>query len=110
MPTSTEQAELTQSVEEHLESLRQRFQDLELEQMRKGEIAARAKLDEAKQAVNQKRTQLESQLRRARKASGNAWDEAREGLENARSELEAAVERAAQSFAGTLEAEDSEEE
>ncbi len=110
MATTTEQAELTQTVEEHLEALRKRFQDLELEQMRKGEIAARAKLDEAKKAVNQKRTQLESQLRRARKASGNAWDEARQGLENARSELEEAVERAAQSFAGTLEDEDSEEE
>ena len=110
MATTTEQDELTQTVEEHLEALRKRFQDLELEQMRKGEIAARAKLDEAKEAVRQKRSQLESQLRRARKASGNAWNEAREGLESAQSELEEAVDRAAQSFAGTLEDDDEDPE
>jgi hypothetical protein len=76
------------------------FQDLELEQMRRGEIEARARLAKVKRGVDEKRTEVQQSLHQARKASESAWDEARAGFEAAWGELRAAVERARRELSG----------
>jgi len=103
-------ANFTKKLEEQVEAMRKRFQTMELDQMKKGEIEARQKLETAKEAVERKQKQIRSQLDRARKASDAAWDDTREGLENAWNELEGAVERARKDFAGELEEEEAEGE
>ena len=99
-PGTTKQAEYTERLERKLEALREDFLALELEQMRKGEIEARAQLQTAKKAIEEKRALVEDKLDRARKVSANAWDEAREGLESAWGELRGAFDRARAEFQG----------
>lgn len=108
MATETPKAEFTDNMEEQIEELRKEFQELELEQMKKGEVTARAKLADAKSAFEKKRRDVENRLDTVRRASSNAWDEAREGLDSAWDELRESVERARKDFEGTLE-EDEEE-
>lgn len=101
-------AEFTEKMEEQLEALRTKFQEMELEQMKKGEVAARAKLSAAKKAVERKRKEVEDRLDTVRRASANAWEEARDGVDAAWEELQDAIERARKDFEGTLEEEDEE--
>lgn len=103
-------AEFTDKVEERLDELRSEFHDLELEQMRKGEVEARAKLAEAAETIKKKRAHVEAKIEAARKAGDSAWQEARGGLESAWAELTDAFNRAKRDFDGTLEAEEEEEE
>ena len=91
-------ANFTKRLEEKVENLRKRFQTLELEQMRKGELEARKKLEKAQEAVSEKREEVRKRLDRARRASSDAWDDAREGLESAWTELQEAVARAREDF------------
>ncbi len=86
-----------------LESLRRDFQALELEQMKKGEVEARAKLASAKKDVTKKRDAARRSVDGIRGSSAALSDEDRQEVENALDELEAAVERARRDFEGTLE-------
>jgi hypothetical protein len=97
---STERAEYTEQIEQRIKDTLREFQDLELEQMRKGEIKARARLAKVKRGVDQKRTAAQESLHRTRKASEAAWHEARVGLEAAWGELREAVERARSELSG----------
>lgn len=98
--TETPQAQFTGRIEEELERLRRDFLDLELEQMRKGEIAARAKLERAKSVVKEKRVEVEDKLDTAKKVGAAAWREARDGLQAAWDDLEGAVGRAREELRG----------
>lgn len=110
-PGTTPQAEYTDEVARKLEEMKEKFLALELEQMRKGEIKARAQLQNAKKAIQEKQAEVEDRLDTARKVSAAAWDEAREGLESAWSELTGAFERARAEFKGEpLPEEENEEE
>ena len=106
MAADTPKAEFTESMEARLDELRTRFQEMELEQMKKGEIEARAKLADAKKRFEKKRRDVENRLDTVRRASSNAWEDARDGLESAWGELTDAVERAQKDFEGTLEEEE----
>lgn len=97
---TTERAEFTEDLERRITGLVRDFQDLELEQMRKGEIEARAKLANVKEQVDEKRSDALASLSRARKASASAWDEAKGGLQSAWTELRGAVDRARDELAG----------
>ena len=77
-----------------------RFQEMELEQLRKGEMSARKKLEKAQGWVENARADLERRLERVRKSGAAAGDELREGAESAWTDLEAAVDRARREFAG----------
>ena len=98
---SPEKAEFTEEVARRVDALLKEFQGMELSQMRKGEIAARAKLANAKKSLERKRETMREQLKRARDAGTAAWDDAREGVESAWEELRGAVEQAREDFAAT---------
>lgn len=110
MSGSEPAAELTDRIEQGLERLREEFLQLELDQMRKGEIEARAKLANAKKAVGEKRAEVADRLDTVRKASGAVLEEARVGLQAAWKELRDAVERARDDFEGRLAEEEEEDE
>ncbi len=93
-----------------LETLKHDFQELELEQMKKGEIEARAKLASAKKDVKKKRDAAQRSIEGIRGSSAALSDEDRQAVEDALDELEAAVERARQDFEGTLEDEEQAED
>lgn len=93
----------TRKMEERLEGLRQEFQQLELEQMKKGEVEARAKLAAAKKSVRKKRKQTEGRLDSVRRAGAGGWEDARTQLDESLTELQGEVERARRDFEGTLE-------
>jgi hypothetical protein len=109
--TTTEKpkAETTQAFETRLEDVRRRFQKMELEQMKKGEVEARAVLARAQKRFEGRRADVESRLKKARGASGSAWDEIRKGLEEAYTSLEDSLERARAEFAGESVDDDEEE-
>lgn len=106
---TTDQAEFTNRFEEKVTDTLKEFQQLEIEQMRKGEIEARAKLADAKKAVNAKRDAMKKRLRSARKASRDAWSDAKAGVESAWDELTEAVSDARDSFEGVEDAEEEED-
>ncbi len=97
MPTK-DAATLTHEIEERIHALSREFLDLELEQMRKGEIEARQRIERAKKSITAKREELEGKLAEARAAAPSAWGEIREGVEAAWEELREAVERAREDF------------
>lgn len=96
---ATQQTEITDAFEEHLEEARRQFLDLEIEHMKKGEVEARQEIEKARKAVEQKRSQLERALETARDAGTSAWSEAKEGLESAWGELQDAMEEVRSNFA-----------
>jgi multidrug resistance efflux pump len=96
---ATERAEFTESIERRIDGLIRQFQEMELEEMRKGEVKARAKLAEAKKTFDQKRRHARESLSEARSASVAAWEEAKAGLQTAWTDLDRAVERAREEFA-----------
>ena len=97
---NTEKAEITDLFDKRLAKLKRAFLELELEQMRKGEIEARQRLARAKKAVEDRQTAFERAMSQARTATGNAWQEAKDGLDSAWDELADAVEAAREEFAG----------
>lgn len=105
MASDKPKAEFTDTMAQRLDELHREFQELELEQMRKGEVKARAKLAAAKKSIAGKRKEVEDRLDTVRRASANAWEEARDGVEAAWQELRDAVDRARKDFEGTLEEE-----
>ncbi|HSG46679.1 MAG TPA: hypothetical protein VLA43_02575 [Longimicrobiales bacterium] len=104
MPEVVTRAEYTEKVERLLEDAKKRFQELELEQMRKGEVEARAALAKAQKRFEERRRELESELNRARKSSDSAWDEIRDGLESAWEEVVTSVNHARDEFRGEVKA------
>lgn len=96
-------------IQEKLDTLKREFLDLELEQMRKGEISARQKIEKAKKAIAQRRRELEQRIASARDAAPSAWDEMKDGMEAAWGELREAVDRARADFEGELEEREEEE-
>lgn len=105
----TSRAEFTEKLEARLEEARREFQKMELEQMKKGEVEARAILARAQKRFEERRATVEKELRRARKASGGAWKEIRGGLESAWDEFRSSIERARAEFEGEEFEEDEEE-
>lgn len=95
-----DRTEFTSQMEKRLDELGRRFQEMEIEQMKKGEVEARQKLEAAKKSVTEKRNEFESQLRRARKVSDDAWDDVSDTLRNAWTEMKEAVDRARAEFDG----------
>lgn len=105
-----EQAKFTEEMESRIHDILEEFHTMELTEMRKGEIEARARLAKAKKTFEQKRDAMRRTLAKARKASEGAWDEARDGLEAAWGELRESVDRARAQFDGVEYAEESAEE
>jgi hypothetical protein len=101
--------QFAEAMEERLDTLWARFQAMEMEQMRKGEIEARAKLARAKKEVKKRRREVERRLDAVRDARSGAWEEARDEAREAWSGLEDEVERAQRDFEGTLEQEQEQE-
>lgn len=93
-------AVLTREIESRVQDLAREFLDLELAQMRKGEIEARRKIERAKKDISAKRKELKSRLSAATDAAPTAWDDTREGVEAAWEDLREAVDRARRDFAG----------
>jgi len=81
-------------MEERLEDIGKRFQELELEYMKTGEISARAELEKVRSTVISKTNNVRNRLVGVRKAGDDALDEARKGVMSAWSELAEAVEGA----------------
>lgn len=106
MTDDTPRAEFTSQMEERLDELASRFQEMEIEQMKKGEIEARQKLEAAKKSLAGKRREFEKQLERAGRVSDDAWDDVSDALRNAWTDMKEAVERARADFAGELEEEE----
>lgn len=104
MPEVVTRAEYTEKVERLLEDAKKRFQELELEQMRKGEVEARAALAKAQKRFDQRRKEVESELKRARTSSQSAWDDVKDGLESAWGELIESVNHARDEFRGEVKA------
>jgi len=98
-------AEFTEQITTRIDALLREFQEMELEQMRKGEIEARAKLAEVKKTFNRKRDAMKKQLEQAGNASSAAWDDARKGVESAWDELRAAMDHARSEFSDAEETE-----
>lgn len=98
--TTQDRAEFTEQMEKRFVSLGREFQEMELEQLRKGELDARKKLEKAKKWVNRTRGEFENQLGRARKVSDEAWDDVSDSLRDAWTEMKEAVDRARREFAG----------
>jgi hypothetical protein len=96
----TQRAEFTNDIERRITDLMTEFQDLELKQMRKGEVEARARLASVKKLVDEKRGNAKRSLASAQRASSAAWDEAKAGLESAWTELRDAVQRAHAELSG----------
>lgn len=89
-------------IQSRLDDLKREFLDLELEQMRKGEIAARQELEKVKKSVATRRQELEKRLSDARSASGAALGDLQEGVTSAWSELREAVDAARDTFRGEV--------
>jgi|GEM_PF-5694884 len=100
MTDTPERAEFTSQMEQRLEELGRRFQEMEIEQMKKGEVEARQKLEAAKKSVTEKRNDFENELRRARKVSDDAWDDVSDTLRTAWTEMKEAIDRARTEFDG----------
>ncbi|MEQ8331378.1 MAG: hypothetical protein RH859_13040 [Longimicrobiales bacterium] len=109
MADPEQRAKFTDQIEEQVEALRRKFQEMELSQMRKGELEARALLADAKKAVSRQRTEAARRVASARKASAAGWNDVKEGLQTALDDLSEAVERAHRRFEGIEEDEESEE-
>lgn len=100
MTDTPPRAELTSQMEQRLDDLGRRFQEMEIEQMKKGEVEARQRLEAAKKSVAEKRAEFENQLKRARRVSDEAWDDVSDTLRNAWNEMKEAVDRARAEFDG----------
>ncbi len=87
-------------METRFESLTREFKELEIAQMKKGEIEARQKLDKAKQWVAKTRSDFRKELDRAGEVSDQAWTEVSETLRSAWTEMKESVERARTEFDG----------
>jgi len=96
----TDKAQLTKHVQERIETVGKRFQELELTAMKAGEVDARAKIERARQAITEKRDALEQQLKAAREAGDAALAETREGVVAAWTELNEAFEKAREELEG----------
>jgi phage host-nuclease inhibitor protein Gam len=96
--TTTPRAELTEQFTERVNDAIREFHDLEMEQMRRGEIKARAKLADVRKSYVEKRDAMKDALEKATKASSAAWSDASAGLESAWSELRAALDEARAEF------------
>lgn len=107
---ATSRADAIEDGYARLESLRREFQALELEQMKKGEVEARAKLANVKKDVDKKRDAARRSIDGIRGSGASLSDEEHQGVEDSLDELEAAVERARKDFEGTLEEEEEEEQ
>ena len=103
MTAAITKAEYTAKMERFLEDMGTRFQKLELEQMKKGEVEARARLAEAQKRFAEKKNDLETRLSKLRKAGDDSWSELKTGIDSAWNELESAFDRARTSFAEELE-------
>lgn len=97
MPASKAQT-FVNEIEMRLQSLKREFLDLELTQMRKGEVSARQKIERAKKSIGTKRRELEQRLSRAKEDPEAASDEARQEIEAAWAELRGAVDQAREDF------------
>ncbi len=95
---TTQRAELTEQFTERMNAAIREFQDLELEQMRRGEIKARAKLSEVRKSYVRKRDAMKHELAKASKAGSAAWSDAKAGVESAWDELRAAIDEARSEF------------
>jgi hypothetical protein len=96
--TTEQRAEFTEQIENRFNVAIREFQDLELEQMRKGEIKVRAQLASVKKSFDIRRTAMQDQLADATKASSAAWSDAKQGLESAWEELSNALGEARAEF------------
>ena len=85
-------------MQKRLHDLGRRFQEMEIAQMKKGEIEARKKLEAANAAVGEKRAEFERQLRRAASVSEEAWGEVSDSLRSAWTEMKEAIDRAQKDF------------
>lgn len=85
-------------MEERLISLTRDFKEMEIAQMKKGEIEARQKLQKAKQWVSKTRADFQAELDRARKVSDQAWSEVSETLRSSWTEMKESVDRARSEF------------
>lgn len=103
------QAEYTNKLERLLDDARTRFQKMELEQMKKGEVEARATLARAQEQVEKKRKAFEKEVRKVRNSSREAWEKLQEGADSAWEEFNAAIEAARAEFAGEAAEADEEE-
>jgi hypothetical protein len=101
----TQRAEFTDEIERRVNEAVEAFQELELAQMRKGEIEARARLAEVKKTVDEKQSNARARLASARSASAAAWEESKKGLQSAWTELSEAVERARHELTGEVQGE-----
>jgi len=108
--TETPRAEFTDDIETRFEELGRTFQRMEIEQMKKGEIEARQKLESAKASFARRKAEVEKQIDRARKVSDEAWDDVRETLQTAWDDLAETVDHARRDFAGELEEEETAED
>lgn len=93
-----DRAEFTEQMEERLISLTRDFKEMEIAQMKKGEIEARQKLQKAKQWVSKTRADFQAELDRARKVSDQAWSEVSETLRSSWTEMKESVDRARSEF------------
>jgi hypothetical protein len=92
--TAEERATFTTEIETRVHEVVREFQEMELTQMRKGEIKARAKLAEARKDFTAKRDAMKEALAGAKNASSAAWTDVRGGVESAWEELSTAFEQA----------------
>lgn len=97
MPTKKAEA-FVNDIEMRLQSLKREFLELELRQMRRGELSARKKIERAKKSIVAKRKELETRLSEAREVPPADWDGVREGVEAAWTELREAVDQAREDF------------
>ena len=95
---TTQRAEFTEQITERLNDAIREFQDLELEQMRRGEIKARAKLAGVRKGYVKKRDAMKHELEKATKASSAAWSDAKGGIESAWNDLRTAIDEARAEF------------
>lgn len=108
--TNEERAEFTKEIENRVDDVLREFQDMELKQMRKGEIKARAKLAEVRKGFSAKRDNVRKALEEATKASSAAWTDVRGGVESAWEDLHTALEEARAQFSDADEVEAKEKE
>lgn len=93
-------------MKERFDDLGKEFQELEIEQLKKGEIEARQKLESANATVSETRAEFERQLNRAGKVSNEAWNDVQETLRSAWTDMKEAVDHARKDFAGEIDPED----
>ena len=91
---TSERAAYTERFERRIKEALRDFRDIELEQMGRGEVEARARLVAWKGSIHEKRVAAQERPSEARHASAAAWSEARAGVEAAWVELRDAVARA----------------